>query len=371
MKLTIGSTVASLLLFCDLARGQSLLQTRFNIAGPQFEYDQNKFTMTFEVSNFVQDNMVAYTLYDGLNCRDGGDNDITENSGYLLSRIRTDLRPLGDGSGLRTIKVQSEVVPADITSSPIYKEDVDGNVVIEYCVRFGVYNTDKDGEFAMEANYIESPIKLVINMNAGFQVDAALSNSDIVLNEVSQNVAVEAYICDNDENIVPLVGKEQGQTVRVCVSPTPNNLAAGALMRQLESFKFRRLSPVLVQQAAIEPKTGGVSANQFTIVSCQPGSTVCAFETLLGADFFMGPGEVVGQGTAFLQLGVGSSAAARKLQGTPNQILADKPTGYSVTLNLITVDSSYQLATTSGAALTTFTTTFLGFAFLTTVLTLF
>ena len=295
MKLTIGSTIASLLLFCDLARGQSLLQTRYNIGGPQFEYDQNKFTMTFEVSNFVQDNMIGYTLYDGLNCKDGGDNDITENSGYLLSRIRTDLRPLGDGRDFRTIKIQSEVVPADITSSPIYKEDVDGNVVIEYCVRFGVYNTDKTGEFAMETNYIESPIKLVIDMNAGFQVDANLSNSDVVLNEAAQNVAVEAYICDNDENIVPLVGKEQGQTVRVCVSPTPTNLASGALMRQLESFKFRRLSPVLVEQDAIEPQTEGVSANQFTIVSCRPGSTVCAFETLLGADFFMGAGEVVGK----------------------------------------------------------------------------
>lgn len=293
MRLAIGSTIASLL-FCDLARG-NFLEQRFKIDGPIYEYGDLQFTMDFEVSDFTQDSAIGYTLYDGLNCQDGGDNDITENDRYLLSRIRTDLTPPGDGSGIRKVKIQSEIVPNFITDSPIYRTDADGNVLVEYCLRFSVYNTGKDETFAMETNYLEVPIKLVIDLNAGFQVDASLSNSDVVLKESSQNVAVEAYICDNEENIVPIVATEQGQTVRVCVSPTPSNLAAGALMRQLESFTFRREIPIGIEQAAIDPGTGGVPADQLTIVSCRPGSTVCAFETLLQADFFQGEGVVMGK----------------------------------------------------------------------------
>lgn len=370
MRFSNPSTVASLFLLCNVAQG-SLLEKRFSINGPEYKYEDLQFSMDFEISDFVQDSMIEYSLYDGMACKDGGDNDITENSGYLLSRIRTDQTPPGDGNGVRKIKIQSELNSKLIKASPIYQEDEDGNVTVEYCMRFGVYNTDKTNAFAMETNFLEIPVKLVIDLNAGFEVDAAVSNADGVLVESEQGVAVEAYICDDDENIVPIVGFEQGQTVRVCVSPTPSNLAAGALMRQIESFTFRRLSPLLVEQPAISPQTGGDAADDLTIVWCQPGSTVCAFETLLYADFFVEEGQVLGAGTAFLQLGTGASATSRRLQETPNQILSENPTKFGVTLNLVTVESSYQMANTSGAAPAALTTAFFGLASLATALVLF
>mmetsp|Transcript_2252 Transcript_2252/g.5415 ORF Transcript_2252/g.5415 Transcript_2252/m.5415 type:complete len:376 (+) Transcript_2252:133-1260(+) len=340
MKLAIASLIVFLILLIDRARAGNPLTKRFNVEGPKYEYDDLQFIMEFTVSDFMKDSMVGYSLYDGKTCKDGGDTDITENSGYLRSRIRTDLAPIGDGSGERIIKVESEINPTQIANSGIYRTDDEGNAMIEYCVRFSVYNMPKDQPQAFEANYLEVPVSLAINLKGGFSVDAAVSNADLVLLQASQDTAVEAYICDSDQNVVPIMPTAQGQTVRVCVSPTPDNLKAGALIRQLESFAFRREIPISTKQTAIEPGTGGVPADQLTVVSCQPGSTVCAFETLLAANFFAGEGIVTGSGQAYLQLGNGASAAARRqLQGTANQVLADKPTSYTVSFSLVKLEA--------------------------------
>jgi len=80
---------------------------------------------------------------------------------------------------------------------------------------------------------------------------------------------------------------------------------------------------------------------------------------------------VIGNGLAFLQLGPGTSAVSRRLEGTPNQILADKPTGFSVMIKLMEVESSYQVAATSGAASTPFATACMGLGLLSAVLALF
>jgi len=371
MRFTIALSITSLIFWCDQTQGQSLLQKRFSINGPENTYDDLQFNMDFEVSDYMNDSMIGYALYDGLNCKDGGDNDITVNDGYLSSRVRTDNAPIGDGSGSRTIKVQSEIVPPGIVESGIYRSDKDGNGVVEYCLRFSVYNMDKDDPNAFESNYIEMPIKLVIELNGGFSVNAAVSNVDTVLQEASEDIAVEAYICDNDENVVPIMPRSQGQSVRVCVSPTTKNLAAGALMNQLEDFTFSREIPKLIKQAAISPATGGVPSDRLTVVSCRPGSTVCAFETLLNANFFSGEGTVTGQGKAFLQLGTGNSVAARRLQGTPNQELAAKPTSYSLVINLVPLDSLGREALSSAPTMAVSTsTTFIGTALLTMSLAL-
>jgi hypothetical protein len=294
MRYTIASLIAFLIVFCDQTQG-NLLQQRYNIDGPVHSYDDMEFVMDFEVSDFIRDSMLDFTLYDGLVCKDGGDNDITDNDGYLLSRIRTDNTPNGEGSKTRKIKFHSEIVGSKMVQSGIYRTDSDGNGVVEYCVRFAIYNMEKSEPRAFEANFLEIPVKLVIELNGGFSVNAALSNVDRVIQEAKENVAVEAYICDRDDNIVPITATAQGQTIRICVSPTPKNLAAGALMRQLEAFTFRREIPISTKQVAIEPETGGVPSDQLTVVSCRPGYMVCAFETLLQANFFTGPGVISGK----------------------------------------------------------------------------
>lgn len=335
---------SSALLFAP-ALGQSLLEKRFSIAGPVFEYGDLQFDMDFTVSDYIKDGMIGYELYDGLNCRDGGDVDITENDGYLRSRLRPDLTPRGDGSGMRQIKVTANLAPDLIANSGIYR-DAGTHGLVEFCLRFGVYNVDRDSPAAnaIEANFLEVPVKLTINLSGGFALDADISNAEVVVQRARANVAVEAYLCDNDDNVVAVADDElrvaQGKSVRICVSPNGETLAKGAAMKRVEEFRFARDDAT---QVSISPNSGGVAADALTVVSCQPGSTVCAFETLLGAAFFEGAGTVTGTGTAYLQLvnGDDSAATGRKLQGsgkTANELLSEQPTEYSVTLFVVPVE---------------------------------
>merc|ERR1711988_820394 len=78
--------------------GPVSLDTKFNLTGPFFEYESlRNINMDFLVSDIMDDSMVGYAFYDGLDCKDtnGGANDITDNDGYLKSRLRTDLIPVG------------------------------------------------------------------------------------------------------------------------------------------------------------------------------------------------------------------------------------------------------------------------------------
>lgn len=299
MRLTIASSIAFVLFFCKgtKATGNALVKL-YGIGGPKYTYDSWQYTMDFEVSDLMSDGMIGYTLYDGLNCRDGdgtmgaGDNDITQNDGYLLSRFRTDNTPVGDGSGTRTIRIESEIVPSRMSQTSIYREDENETGIVEYCLRFSNYNIDKDIPGAREVNFLETTVKLSIDLNGDFGVQPLVVPDEVEEKQDEQDVEVEAYICDRDENVLQLTEYNQGQTVRVCVTPTQETLERGFRMRQLDSFTYRREIPFSTRQVAISP--GGV-LDALTVLQCRPGSVVCAFETLLFADFFVSEGVISGE----------------------------------------------------------------------------
>lgn len=295
MRFTTVSSVLSLLCLFETSRADiNLLQKRFDIVGPEYVYDEWEFSMDFEVSDFMTDSMIGYALYDGTDCKVGS-NDITNNDGYLLSRFRSDNVPEGNGSGTRKIKIQSQVVPSKLVNSGIYREEENGDGIVEYCIRFSNYNMDKDDPEAFEINFLETIVKVSIQFTGDFGVSVYLDPGDIEVEELNEGVALEAYLCDREENIVPVAEFNQGQTVRVCVTPTAEFLARGFRMRQIEDFVYRREMPFSTRQQAIKAGTGGVPADQLTVVSCRPGSVVCAFETLLFADFFVSEGIIAGE----------------------------------------------------------------------------
>eukprot|EP00535_Pseudo-nitzschia_heimii_P005553 CAMPEP_0197187008 /NCGR_PEP_ID=MMETSP1423-20130617/15061_1 /TAXON_ID=476441 /ORGANISM="Pseudo-nitzschia heimii, Strain UNC1101" /LENGTH=385 /DNA_ID=CAMNT_0042638479 /DNA_START=225 /DNA_END=1382 /DNA_ORIENTATION=- len=347
MKYGIVISMLPLIVLCDRAQGDySLLEKRFAIEGPENSYESLTFNMGFQISDLIEDNMIGYSLYDGHNCKDGGDNDITDNSVYLLHRIRTDNTPTGDGSATRNIKIESKVVPTDIKNSTIYETDSDGNGVVKYCLRIGVYNMDRSDPMSMEVNFLEIPVMLTLRMSGNFQIDAALSMINPLLDATTRGVAVEAYICDYDDNTVPIMPQTQGQAIRVCVTPIQEVLDYGGFMRQIENFDFFRQIPVPTQQAAINPDTGGIAADQLTVVQCRPGSIICAFETMLKADFFTEEGVIAGQGLAYLQLGDEDASAIRtptmrRMQEllSPNDVLRESPISYQIRINLKTLEN--------------------------------
>lgn len=365
MKCAIATSVLSLILLYDEARGDySLLQKKFAIEKPKNSYESLTFRMDFQISDLIEDNMIEYSLWDGHNCKDGGDNDITDNNEYLLHRIRTDNTPPGDGSGTRSIKIESKVVASDIKNSTIYTTDSDDNGVVKYCIRMGVYNMGRSDPMSMEVNFLEIPIMLTLRMAGEFSIDAPLSMTDPLLDAATRGAAVEAYICDYDDNIVPIMPTNQGQTIRVCVMPVQEVLDYGGFMNKIEQFEFYRQIPKLTTQSAIDPNTGGVAADLLTVVQCRQGSIICAFETLLNAEFFTEEGLIHGQGLAFLQLGDEDTSTMRRMQElSPNAALRQDPTSFQIAIHMKTLESlNMTLLVSSAPSIANFfiTTTMLG-----------
>ena len=354
MRSTILSSIVFVLMLCEGAEGNpgnALLQ-RYSIEGPEYKYDSWQYTMDFEVSDLMSDSMIGYTLYDGVKCRDGdgsigdGNNDITQNDGYLLSRFRTDNTPVSDGSGTRLIKIESEIVPSRMAQTSIYRENENKTGIVEYCLRFSNYNIDKDVPGAREVNFLETTVKLSVDLNGDFGVQPLVIPDDAEEKRDEEDVEVEAYICDSDENVVPLTEYNQGQTVRVCVTPTQETLERGFRMRQLDAFTFRREIPFSTRQVATLP--GGVP-DVLTVIQCRPGSVVCAFETLLFADFFVSEGVISGSGTCFLQFSEDpdyySPIVGRRLQQG-----AENPLKYTINIQLIPSEDDVALDETESSA---------------------
>ena len=49
----------------------------WNISDPLFDYIDSTFQLQWEVSDYIQDRFLSYTIYDGWDCKEGS-NDITE-----------------------------------------------------------------------------------------------------------------------------------------------------------------------------------------------------------------------------------------------------------------------------------------------------
>lgn len=362
----IVSSIAYVVFFCEATTANSdMLFKRYDIGGPDYAYDNWQYTMDFEVSDFMTDNMIGYSLYDGLKCRDGdgmpgdGDTDITQNDGYLLSRFRTDNTPVGDGSGTRMIKIESQVIPNQMSQSSIYRVDENGVGIVEYCLRFSNYNKDKDQPDAREVNFLETTVKVSIQFEGNFGVAPYIDPVELENIDQEQGVAVLAYLCDSEENIVPVSGLNQGQTIRVCVTPTDEVLAQGFRMREIEEFEYRREIPFSTKQEAIQ---NGL-ADQLTLISCRPGSVVCAFDTILFADFFTSEGTISGSGLAFLQIGDSSneddSEEGRRLSG-----LAGNGVGFTINIQVVPVDEYVAFDETDSGAPTRKVATFITTALL-------
>jgi hypothetical protein len=328
------------------------LKERFNIEKPLFSYDTLQFDLEYVVNDVMGDNSVDFHVFDGNECQEGN-TDITENNDHLSSRLRPDLKPVGEGSGIRTMKVTLNVDPTNITTSNLYQDFVTYGQIY-FCVRFSVWNMDILDPSAIEVNFIETPVILTVDLVDGFEVGiGALTDADLVIELAYQDSAVEAYICDNEANVIEGDIRSQGESVRVCVVPTTKTLAEGAYLRYIEEFTFFREDHI---QVAIEPGTEGAPATQLTVVDCPAGSELCAFETLLGAEFFEdGIGIVEGTGTAYLQFGQNDDVF-RRLQDTisqdgtksPQEILAERPTAFRFEIVAVPGKNAYSTSAAPG-----------------------
>jgi hypothetical protein len=106
--------------------------------------------------------------------------------------------------------------------------------------------------------------------------------------------------------------RNQGSEVRVCVELTEQSKSYGLVFDRITWFYFLRENPdINVRQNAIV-NDNKVVASGLTDYSCMPGDDVCAFDTILRANFFdrAGVGIVRGIGEAICRYKTGDPTAS-------------------------------------------------------------
>ena len=279
----------------------SLAQT-WNISSPTFVYASLSFDLDYEVSGFILDDMVEYSIWDS-GCKQGG-HSVPSNELYVVkstnaswSTQNADLK--------RPISLNITVNPQTIQSAPIYHEGIDaaGQVIanISFCVRFSLYTP---APFTVEVNFMETEVVLKVDLTDGFSIGAlSVAPKNIVSQSANQVYHVEGYQCGN--NNVALTAAQiastrvQGSFIKVCVRPNSQARNDGIFMRSIDTFTFVR-DNTIVQEAVVN---GAPASNGLTDLSCNAGNAVCSFETILFAAFYKSAGAVSGGGVATMQLG--------------------------------------------------------------------
>lgn len=223
--------------------------------------------------------------------------------------IEPDETTPGSGDFLRNIAINVTVNPANVETSIVYRDEYDEDVKkeakVEFCMRFSLYT---NGDTPIEVNYLETVVGLTAGLSAGFEIEAvAVAPKDKLITTAIQDFEVDAYQCT--DNYEPLAGtalaraRNQGEVIRVCVTPNQEARNQGVYMRAIQSFEYNRDygGPLgMVTQTAI---ADSAEASPLTVLYCAAGDLVCAFDTVLFANMFMSPGNVAGSGTALLQIG--------------------------------------------------------------------
>ena len=152
---------------------------------------------------------------------------------------------------------------------------------------------------------------------------AGSSNFNVSVPVARLYVAI-GYLCDQsykqlDPLFYPLTIRNN--LARVCVTPTMDaQLLDNVKIRSIDKFIWTRNDLNLTQDAIISNQIAAIDG-QTSNIHCQPGKTVCSFETLLNLEFFQSSGKVQGYGVVWLQFG--DNGPTRKLQFS----LEDYPLG--------------------------------------------
>jgi hypothetical protein len=272
-------------------RDLQTLAQKWNISDPTFSHEGISFDMNFLVSDFIDDTMTDYSIWD-FGCEEGGyplSNDLINvvkgtDPGFVQNSA---------GTGDRTIELDLKLVGDAIANEPrIFNEyDIDGKAtaIVEFCVRFKLTTTGG----AVEVNFLESLVTLYVDLTDGFSVDTiSIKPKNFVEETANQGYEVECFFCNLDGS--PFSEEEAaeprlpGTELRICVVPTQQSLDEGVLMRAIESFYFFRIDErgnKMIQDAIVNRL---VASNGLTGgLNCDAG-THCEFASLLKADFYQG-----------------------------------------------------------------------------------
>lgn len=202
----------------------------------------------------------------------------------------------------------------------------------------------------VKARPIAPAASTTLRILQGVEYDGDYDYIDV--GEDADTYVTDIFLCN--EGLVRLSDEEAerpkvaGDFIRVCVRPTVQTLDRGAVMRRIDGFKFTKEewqeartgddekdsqgSPIVTQLVVVEGQE-----QEHTLLTCEPGSDVCVFKTILEQGFFREDGIVKGTGAAFLEFGKQEQSVfggigkrrRRNLRGTDRRGLQDTDTGFA------------------------------------------
>mmetsp|Transcript_16776 Transcript_16776/g.41924 ORF Transcript_16776/g.41924 Transcript_16776/m.41924 type:complete len:395 (+) Transcript_16776:431-1615(+) len=288
----------------DYSRELVGLAQKWNLTDNGVEFSAMNFNLGYITSDFIIDNMVTATAYSS-ECKGGG---VLIPQDDLAVTIIPDDTEAGAGDLERDFSVRVDVNTANVGISSVY-DVIDDQARVEFCMRFSLYTRGTN----IEVNFLETIVKFTADLSSGFSIEQVNVEPKNILEATAfQNYEVDAYQCDaNNERLSTeelANAMNQGEVIRVCVTPTDTAQQEGVYMRAIESFTYSRDygGPTgLVTQVAVENSQS--ASNYLTVLDCVPGSLVCTFDTVLFASMFLSPGFVDGSGSAVMQFGTSSS----------------------------------------------------------------
>ncbi|KAL3922693.1 MAG: hypothetical protein SGILL_002069, partial [Bacillariaceae sp.] len=301
VTVTDAPTDAPLPFGCRRRLADLELERKWNISEPLFDYDSLKFTLDFEVSDFISSTaQVQSTLFldDCTGAYSGN---------ALTDAVRTAFTSI-DGDGKQNIAVEIDIDPSTISSeTDVYSEnDAIGAVTadVDFCVRVGLHTPTVAGED--EINYLETIIRFDVDLSDGFNITSvSVEPRDKCALAAEEAFLVEGYFCQDgfepDAELGQAAPINQGDLVKICVRPQQRGLDNFVRMRRIADFTFNRDTAPAISQAAIE--NGLPASNGLSEVFCVPGNAICFFETILYASFFTETTTIGGSGVADLQFG--------------------------------------------------------------------
>jgi len=325
--------------------GMPVLNSRYDLPAPDlFFCDTSEFLFRFDMSNVVENYMTKVHLSRGENC----DIDIWDNN-YLVPQVEYDLAPAEEGNFVRQISL---VLIPDLTligNSPIYSVSADGVTgTLEFCVRLEVFTHDnttrvnwRDVDYSQTTTLQEGIRRLEIksdddtglDCSSGYDVvfenwwssySEEVNPVDISYEETEDGVGVmvgpsdksminqvnaeldynlKAFECDENyaPKIIPVY--EQGDLIRICITPDEVAAEDGLFMKKLDSMYFSKNGADFVQYAIDGGRVDYLGLSKF---ECTPGGFTCWIETVLRAEMFAQQGFVSLSGIGTLQFGSGS-----------------------------------------------------------------
>jgi len=153
------------------------LAEKWNIADPAFAYNGLDFTFDYPVSNFIDQGLAYYEVYDA-GCKEGG-NLVT--TGFTLSPLVDVIA--GNVTDDAAFAIDGKIAQVPITvnvndirrNTDVYSETntAAGSIgaIIVFCVRFGL-NTP--GYSPSEVNFLESVVTVGVDLSSGFSIGRRL-----------------------------------------------------------------------------------------------------------------------------------------------------------------------------------------------------